>query len=75
MPTGSSLSSEWNNTSRPALIATSRGHVAVLFKSTIPNVGLSAREAIPVLNDFEGISRMAVPVVSEPVPWSVRMWG
>jgi hypothetical protein len=49
-------------------MATSLGQVAVLFRSTMPNVGLSAREAIPVLYDLEGMSRMAVPVVSEPVP-------
>lgn len=68
-PPPCSLSSEWNSTSRPAATATSDGHDAVLRRSTIPKVGLSAREAIPVLNCREGISRIAVPVVSEPVPY------
>lgn len=36
--------------------------------TTIPRTGFSARLAIPVLKDREVISRMAVPVVSEPVP-------
>lgn len=49
-------------------MATSLGQVAVLLRSTIPSVGFKAREAIPVLYDLEGMSRMAVPVVSEPVP-------
>lgn len=34
----------------------------------MPRTGFRARLAIPVLNDFEVISKMAVPVVSEPVP-------
>lgn len=63
-----SLSSEWNRTSSPADMATSFGHVAVLLVSTIPKVGLSARDAMPVLNDIDVMSQMAVPVVSEPVP-------
>ena len=40
----------------------------MLRMSTTPRVGLSALDAIPVLNDREVISRMAAPVVSEPVP-------
>lgn len=36
--------------------------------STIPRTGFMARFAMPVLKDIEVISRMAVPVVSEPVP-------
>lgn len=63
-----SLSREWNKTSKPAAICTSLGQVAVFIMSTIPSVGFNARDAIPVLNDLEGISRMAVPVVSDPVP-------
>lgn len=47
---------------------TLRGHVAVLCESTMPSSGLSAREAMPVLNRSEGMSTMAEPVVSEPVP-------
>jgi hypothetical protein len=62
------LSSEWKRTSSPAAIWTSLGQVAVFIMSTIPRVGLSAREAIPVLKDLEGMSRIAVPVVSDPVP-------
>jgi hypothetical protein len=40
----------------------------VEINTTIPRVGFIARFAIPVLKDREVISRMAVPVVSEPVP-------
>ena len=36
--------------------------------STIPRVGFKARLAMPVLKDLEVMSRIAVPVVSEPVP-------
>lgn len=36
--------------------------------STIPSMGFIARLAMPVLNDIDVMSRMAVPVVSEPVP-------
>lgn len=36
--------------------------------STMPRTGFSARFAIPVLNDIDVMSRIAVPVVSEPVP-------
>lgn len=34
----------------------------------MPNVGLRERDAIPVLNDLDVMSSIAVPVVSEPVP-------
>ena len=34
----------------------------------MPRVGLSARWAMPVLARLETRSKMAVPVVSEPVP-------
>jgi hypothetical protein len=40
----------------------------VFLTSTIPSVGFRARFAMPVLNDWEERSRIAVPVVSEPVP-------
>ena len=43
-------------------------HVRVFSVSTIPRVGFMARFAMPVLKDIEVISRMAVPVVSAPVP-------
>ena len=36
--------------------------------STMPKVGFMARLAIPVLNDRDVISKIAVPVVSDPVP-------
>ena len=45
-----------------------REQVRVLIVSTIPRVGFSARLAIPVLKFIEVMSRIAVPVVSEPVP-------
>ena len=34
----------------------------------MPNTGFNARFAIPVLNDLDVMSRIAVPVVSAPVP-------
>lgn len=40
----------------------------MIWPTTIPSTGFIARLAIPVLNEREGISRIAVPVVSEPVP-------
>ena len=46
----------------------SLGHEAVFRVSTIPSVGFRDLEAIPVLKDFDVMSRIAVPVVSEPVP-------
>lgn len=36
--------------------------------STIPRTGFIARLAIPVLKFLEAMSKIAVPVVSEPVP-------
>lgn len=54
-------------------MATSFGHVAVFNRSTIPKVGLRARDAIPVLNLRDGMSRMAVPVVSDPVPYDLAI--
>lgn len=41
--------------------------------TTIPRTGFNARFAIPVLNEREVMSRIAVPVVSEPVPAVVGM--
>lgn len=38
------------------------------INTTIPRTGFIARLEIPVLKDREVMSRMAVPVVSEPVP-------
>ena len=34
----------------------------------MPNAGFIERLAIPVLNERDVMSRMAVPVVSDPVP-------
>lgn len=68
------LSREWKSTSSPAAIWTSFGQVAVFMRSTMPKVGLSALEAIPVLNDLDGMSRIAVPVVSDPVPYISVSW-
>ncbi len=34
----------------------------------MPSIGFIARLAIPVLKDIEVMSRIAVPVVSDPVP-------
>jgi hypothetical protein len=47
----------------------------VLYVSTMPSMGLRARLAIPVLNDIEVMSRIAVPVVSDPVPAVVGTTG
>lgn len=43
--------------------------------STIPSIGLREREEIPVLNDLDVMSRIAVPVVSDPVPAVVGTMG
>ena len=34
----------------------------------MPSIGFKARLAIPVLKDIEVMSRIAVPLVSDPVP-------
>lgn len=44
------------------------GQLSVFAVSTTPKTGLRARFAIPVLNAREVTSKMAAPVVSEPVP-------
>ena len=49
-------------------MCTAVGHVSVFRVSTIPRTGFSARLAIPVLKFLEVMSKIAVPVVSEPVP-------
>jgi len=36
--------------------------------TTIPRIGFNARLAMPVLKESDVISRIAAPVVSEPVP-------
>ena len=47
---------------------TAVGQVSVFSVSTIPRTGFIARLAIPVLKFLEVMSKIAVPVVSEPVP-------
>jgi len=49
-------------------MCTAVGHVSVFRVSTIPKMGFIARLAIPVLKFLEVMSKIAVPVVSEPVP-------
>ena len=47
-----------------------------MFKvSTIPRTGLIARLEIPVLKFLEVMSKIAVPVVPEPVPAVVGTTG
>jgi hypothetical protein len=55
-------------------MCTAVGQDSVLKVSTIPSVGFNARLAMPVLKDLEVMSRIAVPVVSEPVPAVVGTW-
>ncbi len=62
------LSRLWHRTSRPELAWTADGIVRVFKGSHIPRVGLRFRWAMPVLARFVTRSKMAVPVVSEPVP-------
>lgn len=66
-------SSAWHKTSRPELALTAAGMVLVLSGSQMPSVGLRFRCAMPVLARFATRSKMAVPVVSEPVPAVVGM--
>ena len=47
---------------------TAVGQVSVFSVSTIPRTGFIARLAIPVLKPLEVMSKIAAPVVSEPVP-------
>lgn len=49
-------------------MCTSVGQLSVFAVSTTPNTGLRARFAIPVLKAREVTSKMAAPVVSDPVP-------
>jgi len=49
-------------------MCTAVGHVSVFRVSTIPRTGFISRLAIPVLKFLEVMSKIAVPVVSEPVP-------
>ena len=58
----------WQRTSRPELECTADGMVRVLSGSQMPRVGLRARCAMPVLAFLLTRSKMAVPVVSDPVP-------
>ena len=49
-------------------MCTAVGQVSVFSVSTIPRTGFIARLEIPVLKFLEVMSKIAVPVVSEPVP-------
>ena len=49
-------------------MCTAVGQVSVFRVSTIPRTGFIAWLAIPVLKFLEVMSKIAVPVVSEPVP-------
>jgi hypothetical protein len=49
-------------------MCTAVGQLSVLAVSTTPKTGLSARFAMPVLKAREVTSKMAAPVVSDPVP-------
>lgn len=62
------LSKLWHRTSRPELAWTAEGMVRVFRGSHIPRVGLRLRCAMPVLARLETRSKIAVPVVSDPVP-------
>src|SRR3569833_861248 len=66
-------SKEWQRTSKPELAMTAAGMVAVLRGTQRPSVGLRFRCAMPVLARLETKSKMAVPVVSLPVPAVVGM--
>ena len=61
-------SREWQRTSKPEDACTAEGIVRVFSGSTIPRVGFMLRCAIPVFARLDTRSKMAVPVVSEPVP-------
>mmetsp|Transcript_27274 Transcript_27274/g.70104 ORF Transcript_27274/g.70104 Transcript_27274/m.70104 type:complete len:278 (+) Transcript_27274:731-1564(+) len=61
-------SSAWHNTSKPLAAAIGAGMPAVLLGSTMPSVGLSSRLPMPVLARRGVWSKMATPVVSDPVP-------
>ena len=58
----------WLSTSSPVHAATSGGRLRVLSESMIPRAGRSIRLAIPVLACISTRSKIAVPVVSLPVP-------
>src|SRR5690348_14593115 len=62
------LSRLWHRTSRPELACTAEGMVRVFRGSQMPRVGLRARWATPVLARAVDRSKIAEPVVSEPVP-------
>ena len=49
-------------------MCTAVGQVSVFSVSTIPRTGFIERLAMPVLKFLEVISKIAVPVVSDPVP-------
>lgn len=58
----------WHSTSSPLAACTALGSDAVLSGSHMPSVGFRLRWAMPVLALLSTRSKMAVPVVSDPVP-------
>lgn len=58
----------WQSTSNPELTCTAGGIVLVFSGSHMPKVGFNALWAMPVFAFLATRSKIAVPVVSEPVP-------
>lgn len=63
----------WHSTSSPDEAVIAGGRVWVFTGSMMPSVGLRLRWEMPVLVLEETMSKIAVPVVSEPVPAVVGM--
>ena len=61
-------SSAWLMQSKPLAATTLRGKVAVTSGSISATVGISRREMIPVLALMSVRLKIAIPVVSDPVP-------
>src|SRR4051812_527390 len=58
----------WLMQSKPLAATALRGSVAVTFGSTSAIVGISRREMMPVFALMSCNAKIAIPVVSEPVP-------
>lgn len=71
------MNSRWTRLSIEGILDTmqsvSNASVNGCIHTTMPSTGFIARFAIPVLKDLDVMSRIAVPVVSEPVPAVVGM--
>lgn len=63
----------WQSTSNPVEAVIAGGRVWVFSESMMPRVGLRLRWEMPVLVLEETMSKIAVPVVSAPVPAVVGM--